>query len=286
MKIIRVSQQGYCSGVSRALNIVEKTVRENNNQRQIYILGNIINNTYVSNQLKKQNVITINSNGKKRIDMLSEINNGIVILTAHGVSPEVYKYLENNNIEYIDATCPFVRRVSDRVTSALQGDYQVIYIGKHNHPESEGITGIDNSNIHLVSNIDEVNKLNIEPSKIFIDTQTTLSDFYTKPIIDAILLKYPSSEIASGICDATTVRQQALIDEIQGELCLIVGDKISSNANELLRIASKYTKSYLINHVSEIKEEWLTDVNTITLTSAASTPKSLTNEIFNYLETL
>lgn len=283
MRVIRVSHQGYCSGVKRALDIVNKAY-ENNPNKQIYILGNIINNRYVSNQFLNKGIITIDTANATRLEMLESINkDGLVILTAHGVSPRVYEYLKKEKIEYIDATCPFVSLVSKRINKHLADDYEIIYIGKHNHPESEGIIDINVNKVHLVTNTSEVDNLSINNKNILVDTQTTLSKFVTDPIFHKIKEKYPHAKLASGVCDATTIRQQALMNELEGELCLVVGDKISSNANELLKIASKKMPAYLINHVSEIKKEWLEGVTTITLTSAASTPKELTDEIEYYL---
>ena len=283
MKVIKVSQQGFCSGVKRALSLVDKTIKDNASDKQIFILGDIINNRFISNELHKKSVITIPSNGRKRVEMLKEIKDGIVILTAHGVSPEVIKYLDDNNIEYVDATCPFVLNVHDRIKRYLDNDYTIIYVGKHNHPESEGVLGINYKKIKLVTRVDDIKNINIKNDKILIDTQTTLSNFYTKPIIDDLLLKYPQALVASGVCDATTIRQEALLNELEGDLCLVVGDQNSSNANELLQIAKRYMPAYLINHVSEIKKEWLLDVNVVTLTSAASTPSVLTDEIYEFL---
>lgn len=283
MKVIKVSKQGYCNGVNRALDIINLTYNNNKTGKQVYILGDIVNNSYVSKQLENQGIITIPANGKTRVEMLEKIDDGIVILTAHGVSPEVRAILKSKELSYVDATCPFVSRVSDRITKSIDDGYDVIYIGKHNHPESEGILGINRKKIHLVTNTLEVKNLKIKSNLISIDTQTTLSDFYTKPIIDEILIKYPQAILSSGVCDATTQRQQALISEIQGDICIVVGDKNSSNANELLKIGNQFLKTYLVNSVEEIKKEWLENVKAVTLTSAASTPKQLTDEIFNYL---
>lgn len=283
MKVVKISKQGYCSGVNRAIDIVDKAIKEYPNKK-IYILGNIINNRYVSKNFAKHGVVTIDSGSKTRLEMLDTITDGLVILTAHGVSPRVYEYLEEKKIAYIDATCPFVNLVATRISNHINNNYEVIYIGKHNHPESEGVTDIDLNKVHLVTSINEVNLLNIESENILIDTQTTLSKYVTNPILESVKKRFPHAKIASGVCSATTERQEALINEIKGELCIIVGDLISSNANELLKIAQNKMPAYLINHVSEIKKEWLENVQTVTLTSSASTPSELTDEIEEYLK--
>lgn len=284
MKVIKVSKQGYCNGVKRALDIVKNTIDNNYHNKQIYILGNIINNSFVSEQLTKLGVITLNTPNKSRLELLNEIEgDSIVVLTAHGVSPKIISYLNEKEITYVDATCPFVLKVSDRIVNYIKRGYDIIYLGKSNHPESEGVLGINEEKIHLVTNIKDIDNLNITNSNVLVDTQTTLSDFKTKPLLKHIKQKYPQVIIASGVCNATTARQQALIEEISGQLCLVVGDKISSNANELLEIGNQFIPTYLVNSINDIKKEWLDEVSVITLTSAASTPDELVDEIYNYL---
>ncbi|MGI6781899.1 MAG: 4-hydroxy-3-methylbut-2-enyl diphosphate reductase [Acholeplasmataceae bacterium] len=283
MKVIKVSKQGFCNGVKRALNLVHQTVRDNRENLPVYILGELMNNKYVSNELEKLGVITVKAKGRKRIEMLDDISEGIVILTAHGVSPNVIDTLIKRKLKYVDTTCPFILNTASIIGKHLKDNYNVIYIGKDNHPESEGILGINPELIHLVTEVDDIEKLNISNDKILITTQTTLRKNLLDSIKNALLDKYPHAIFVDGVCNSTILRQQALINEIEGDLCLVVGDKISSNANELVKIGSRFIKTYLINSIEDIKKEWLTGVKVITLTSAASTPDELTNKIYEYL---
>lgn len=284
MNVKLVSVQGFCMGVKRALDLVFKAKKENPDQK-IYILGNVINNKQVTSDLFDRDIITITNLEKSRLEMIDEIDEGLVILTAHGVSPKVYKKLNKRNLKYIDATCPFVKKVSKRITKAIENNYDVIYIGKHNHPESEGVIGISN-NIHLVTNEDEIKKLNIKNDNILIDSQTTLSPEKVLRLTNAIIKKYPKADKAIGLCDAVKKRQEALKSEIEGELCLVVGDSLSSNAKELVEIGEKKVPTYLIESYRDINHDWLKGVKTVTLTSAASTPSYLTNEVLDYLKSL
>jgi len=286
MKVVKVSKQGFCNGVKRALDLVYQTVKENQNNEPVYILGELMNNDFVSHKLNELGVITIKSNGRKRVEMLEDITRGIVILTAHGVSPDVKEILDKKKIKYVDTTCPFIIKTEDKIKNYLNKDYDVIYIGKHNHPESEGIIGINSNKIHLVTSLDEANSLSINNDKIFITTQTTLRQELLKEILKTLTKAYPNFLYYDGVCNSTILRQEALINEITGDLCLVVGDKISSNANELQKIGNRFIPTYLINSVEEIKKEWLEGVKVITLTSAASTPDELTNSIYEYLISL
>lgn len=283
MKVIKVSKQGFCNGVKRALDLVYKTVKDNTNNLPIYILGELMNNEFVSKQLDKLGVITIKANGRKRIEMLNDIDEGIVILTAHGISPDVIKMLNDKKLQYIDTSCPFILRTSSLINDHLNEGYDVIYIGKHNHPESEGIIGINHNKIHLVTYVDEAYNLNITNPKILITTQTTLRSDLLNDMKSVLMSKYPDSKYINGVCNSTILRQEALLNEIQGDLCLVVGDKISSNANELVKIGNRFIPTYLVNDIKDIKKEWLNNVKVITLTSSASTPDELTNKIYEFL---
>jgi 4-hydroxy-3-methylbut-2-enyl diphosphate reductase len=283
MKVIKVSKQGFCNGVKRALALVHQTVKDNQANLPIYILGELMNNEYVSKKLVEWNVITIKSNGLKRIEMLQSIDEGIVILTAHGVSPEVIKQLEKKKLQFVDTTCPFIVNTANVIKNYLDRNYDIIYLGKHNHPESEGIIGINKDKIHLITDLDEAQLLTINNDKILITTQTTLRRKHLDEMLNVLLEKYPNAIYKDGVCQSTVLRQEALINEITGDLCLVVGDKISSNANELVKIGNRLIPTYLVNSIHDIKKEWLNGVKVITLTSAASTPDELTNEIYEYL---
>lgn len=283
MKVIKVSKQGFCNGVKRALDLVFQTVKENQKNEPIYILGELMNNEFVSHKLNELGVITIKANSRKRVEMLEDITSGIVILTAHGVSPEVKKILDKKNLKYVDTTCPFINKTEDKIKSYLIKGYDVIYIGKHNHPESEGIIDINPNKIHLITSLDETNSLSINNEKIFITTQTTIREKLLKEILKTLMNHYPNAVYYNGVCNSTTLRQEALINEITGDLCIVVGDMISSNANELQKIGNQYLPTYLVNSVEEIKKEWFESVKVVTLTSAASTPDELTDSIYEYL---
>lgn len=282
MKVNVISKKGYCFGVNRALQIVKNAINDPDTPKPIYILGEIIHNKFVNMALKELGVILLSENNQERIDFLSNHIKGTIIITAHGVSPEIYRLLNDNNTNYIDATCPAVKKVHDSIKKYLSLDFEVIFIGNKGHVEVDGTLGISPL-IHLVETVDDVKSLTINNPKIYIQNQTTLSLFDLNPIIDELKIKYPNAIKDHGVCQATTLRQKALKEEIRGQLCLVVGSKNSSNANKLKKIGNLVIKTYLIDSLEDIKLEWLDEVYEVTVTSAASSPEAITNEVIDFL---
>lgn len=282
MDIIKISPQGFCQGVNYALNIVNKTI-ESDCQKPIYLLGNIIHNKIAMDELKNKGVIIISST-KPRYDMLDEIETGTVIFSAHGVSPRVYEKAKHKGLNIVDATCPNVLLIHKKIIDRLN-DYEIIYIGTKNHPECEGVLEISNK-IHLVTSISDVKNLNITSNNIYVTNQTTLSIYDIKNIFDAIKTKFPNALIDNKICMATTKRQEALINLKNVDICLVVGDKTSSNSKKLAHVAQNIANvtSYLIESVKDINPDWFENTKTIAVTSGASTPDYVTNEVINYLK--
>lgn len=282
MEIIRVTPRGYCQGVVRAIEIVKKTAKENPNTK-ITMLGMIVHNKFVVEACNKLGVHSLYNPCVSRLALLDEIDEGIVIFTAHGVSDEVYQKAKDKGLQIVDATCVDVKKTHDLVKQHIKvGD--VIYIGKHNHPESEGTCGISNR-IHLVTNIEEVQKLpNL--TNVLITNQTTLSMLDIKPIIDACFKRFPQASLNSEICNATTIRQKAVLNLKEIDVLFVVGDPHSNNSNQLRNIGldAGIKECYLIEQASDIQEEMIVGKNRIAVTSGSSTPTFLTNEVINYLE--
>ncbi len=283
MKVNVISEQGFCFGVNRSLRIVKEALNNPNTPKPIYILGEIIHNKFVNKAFEEKGIILLSENNLERINFLSKKNIGTVILTAHGVSPKIYDLLNVNNYYYIDATCPAVKSVQDSIIKYLSLDYEVIYIGNKGHVEVEAVLDISKL-VHLVESLEDIKSLEISNQKIYIQNQTTLSLFDLKPIVDALVLKFPNAIREKGICQATTKRQMALQKEIKGQLCLVVGDKNSSNSNKLKKIGQQFMQTYLIESIEDIQLKWLDNVDEITVTSGASTPKAITNEVINFLK--
>lgn len=273
---------GYCMGVKRALKICERAMKSTDIARPIHVLGNIIHNKEIVKKLSDDGLITHNTPGKTRMELLDEIESGTVIFSAHGVSDSVKNKAKIKGLAYIDATCIDVLKVHNFIKEKLKNGYSVIYIGIRSHAEAEGVINLD-SRINFISSLEDIKKLNIDNEKIVITNQTTLSLIDIKEFVDSIKEKYPNATFNNDICNATTSRQLAVIEQRKADLTLVVGDKLSSNTNKLYELSKTKNASYLVETVLDVKKIDLTNVKSINITSGASTPKYLVNEIITYL---
>lgn len=284
MIINKIEPQGYCQGVINALKIINEAINKND---KIYSLGSIIHNDFVINDLKNKGVITIEEKGLSRLELLDRINDGTVVFSAHGVSPLVYEKAKEKNLNIIDATCPMVHLVHKKMKEHLDLGYDCIYIGAKGHPECEGVLGISNK-IHFISNLDDINNLNIKNDKIYVTNQTTLSIYDIEGLFIELKNKYKNILIDDKICNATTVRQKALANQPKCDLCIIVGDKKSSNSLKLYKVSTEIAKvkTIFVDNLKNLDKELLKDVNIVNISSGASTPSFLVDEIIEYLKKL
>lgn len=282
MEIIKVLPRGYCKGVVRAINIAKKTALENTNQ-PIYILGMLVHNKYVIEALKEYHIITIDDKNKSREELLKEIDKGIVIFTAHGISPKVKKQAEEKGLTCIDASCLDVLKTQKIVANYLTKGYEILYIGKNKHPEASAICD-DNDHVHLIESEFDIEKLPSYP-KVFVTNQTTMSVHDVKHLFDLIQKKYQNVIISDEICNATRSRQEAVAQLEHIDALIVVGDKASNNANRLAQIAKeKIPYVYLIDDVNDLDMESLNRFQKVAVTAGASTPTYLINQVIYCLE--
>lgn len=285
MEIKRVVPSGYCKGVVNAINIVKKTKEQYPNEN-IYILGMIVHNSYVSKQMEDLGVITLEDPNLSKEELLDTIDKGVVIFTAHGISDKIKQKALDKGLICVDASCVDVLKNKDLIKSYLDKGYDVVYFGKKNHPEAEAILSLSN-NIHLVSNISDINNLNISNDNLFITNQTTMSYLEVEGMLKLIKDKYPTCIIQKEICNATSSRQLAITNIKDGDVLYVVGDVKSNNTNKLKEIGSKYFKKvFLISNYKEINKKDLVNENKIYVTAGASTPPILIDEVIDYLSKL
>ena len=285
MEIKRVVPSGYCKGVVNAINIVKKTKQEYPNEN-IYILGMIVHNSYVSKQMEDLGVITLEDPNLSKEELLDTIEKGVVIFTAHGISDKIKQKALDKGLICVDASCVDVLKNKDLIKSYLDKGYDVVYFGKKKHPEAEAILSLSD-NIHLVSNISDIDNLNISNDKLFITNQTTMSYLEVEDMLKLIKDKYPTCIIQKEICNATSSRQLAITNIKDGDVLYVVGDVKSNNTNKLKEIGSKYFKKvFLISNYKEINKKDLVNENKIYVTAGASTPPILIDEVIDYLSKL
>jgi 4-hydroxy-3-methylbut-2-enyl diphosphate reductase len=282
MKINKITPQGYCNGVKNAYNTVINILKDPNTKRPVTLLGDLIHNEFVMNELKTLGAVIINNNFS-RLEMLDLVNEGTVVFSAHGVSKDVYEKAKNKNLIIVDTTCPYVSLIHNKIDEYTKDGYDIIYIGTNNHPECEGVLE-SNKHINLVTNIDDINKLSINNDKIYVTNQTTLSLFDLNDMYEIIKNKYPNAIIDNKICNATTLRQEAVINQEPVDLCIVVGDKKSSNTNKLAYSAKKAgINTILIESANELINYNFTDINSVSVTSGASVPSYLVDDVIEYL---
>lgn len=285
MKTIKITPRGYCHGVVNAINTITN-LDHLSMKFPVYILGMIIHNKQMVQSLESLGYITLHDPSKTRLELLETINEGTVIFTAHGVSPEVYQRAKQKGLEIIDTTCDDVFKSQDVIKKYLNKGYDVIYIGKFTHPESEAAKGISNK-VHIIETIQDIDALAIKNSKIVITNQTTMSIYDVYNVSEAAKLKFPNIEFINEICNATRIRQEAISD-IPNEVdhVYVVGDKLSNNSKKLVEVAeSKSLKSSsLIESLNDIDIDKLSKYTCVAVSSGASTPTKVTSEVISFLQ--
>ncbi|CAM5782116.1 MULTISPECIES: 4-hydroxy-3-methylbut-2-enyl diphosphate reductase [Brevibacillus] len=285
MEVIKISPRGYCYGVVDAMVLALKTAQNFDLPRPIHILGMIVHNAHVVESFEKMGVKTLD--GEDRLALLDQIDEGTVIFTAHGVSPEVRKKARDKGLTVVDATCPDVTKTHDLIREKVAEGYHVLYIGKKGHPEPEGAVGIAPDRVHLVQTVDEIEKLSMPTDRLIVTNQTTMSQWDVKHLMDAIIKRYPQVEVHNEICLATQVRQEAVAEQAgEADLTIVVGDPRSNNSNRLAQVAEEIAgvPAYRIADLSELDLEWLKGKKRVAVTSGASTPTPLTKEVIQFLE--
>ena len=288
MEVIKISPRGYCYGVVDALQLVRQTAKDPSVPRPIYIIGLIVHNRHAIEELTNLGVITLD--GPDRASILEQVTEGTVIFTAHGVSPLVKRRARERGLNCIDATCPDVTVTHDLVRDLVANDYYILYIGKKGHPEPEGVLGEVPGHISLVEDEADVDALQLTPqqqAKLAISTQTTLSQWDKRRVIDYIKARYPQAEVHIDICAATQSRQEAVVAQAKGaDLTVVVGDPRSNNTNRLVQVSEELAgvPAVRIEDLSQLKREWLEGKKRVAVTAGASTPSQLTREVIRYLE--
>ncbi|MCV4233082.1 4-hydroxy-3-methylbut-2-enyl diphosphate reductase [Virgibacillus sp. LDC1] len=285
MEVLKISPRGYCYGVVDAMVLARQAAQNLDLPRPIYILGMIVHNSHVTQSFEDEGIITLD--GPNRMEILSQVESGTVIFTAHGVSPEVRKLARDKGLTTLDATCPDVTKTHDLIRDKVADGYEIIYIGKKGHPEPEGAIGIAPEHVHLIEKEEEIEQLQVKSSRIIITNQTTMSQWDIKHIMKSLLDKFPGAEIHNEICLATQVRQEAVAEQAgQADLVIVVGDPRSNNSNRLAQVSEEIAgvPAHRIGDVTELRREWLEGVGKVAVTSGASTPTPITKEVIAYLE--
>lgn len=271
MKVMLANPRGFCAGVERAIEIVERALEKYG--APIYVRHEVVHNRFVVDDLRKKGAIFV--------DQLAQIpQKSTVIFSAHGVSKSVWEEAESRELNIFDATCPLVTKVHVEVRQYRKLGLEIVLIGHAGHPEVEGTMGQCNGGVYLVENADDVQHLAVSnPHKLAYVSQTTLSMDDTAVIIAELKSRFPQivGPRKDDICYATQNRQDAVKKLAQAcDVVFVVGSPNSSNSNRLQEIAQLHeVPTYLIDGPDEIKPHWLEGKKQAGVTAGASAPESL-----------
>jgi len=266
---IKIAQpSGFCFGVKRSIDMVEKAVKDG--KKNIQIFGPIVHNP--------QQIKALEEKGVKMVNNIDEIQPGTLFIRAHGISPQVHEELKKKNVEIIDATCPFVNVEQNHAKKLHDEGYQVIIIGEKNHPEALGAQGYAPGSL-IIGSVEEAKSLKEVP-KIGAVVQTTLEPEEVAKIVAELYHKAKEVRVYNTICQSTKMRQPAakqLAQEV--DLMIVVGGKNSGNTRRLAEVSSRIKTTYHIETAAELKKEWFKGVKKVGISAGASTPDFIINEV-------
>jgi len=279
-RILLAAPRGYCAGVDRAVITVEKALELYG--APVYVRKQIVHNKHV--------VATLEARGAIFVDQTDEVPEGkIVVFSAHGVSPAVHAEAADRNLKTIDATCPLVTKVHHEARRFAAEELEILFIGHEGHEEVEGTMGEAVGKVKLVDGLDSARTVQPTPGKkLAWLSQTTLSVDEALESVAILKERFPDIQDppSDDICYATTNRQDAIkVIAPQADLVIVVGSTNSSNSVRLVEVAKEYgtPHAYLIDYAAEAKDEWLTGVETIGVTSGASVPEILVDDLLKWL---
>ena len=278
MEILLAAPRGFCAGVIRAVDVVDLCLERFGTP--VYVRKEIVHNPYVVSELRDKGAIFV--------EELDEVPDGqLVVFSAHGVSPAVWKDSRERGLSVIDATCPLVTKVHLEALKYAKEGYSILLIGHKNHDEVLGTMGEAPEVSQLVEDVERARAIDVpDPDKVVVLTQTTLSVDDTADIVKALEERFPNMLTRNDICYATSNRQaavKAICPEV--DLMLVIGAQNSSNCNRLREVAeAEGVPSYLVNGPDEIQESWLMGAQRVGITSGASTPELLVNRVVDYLK--
>jgi len=280
--VLLANPRGFCAGVERAIEIVERALEEFG--APIYVRHEIVHNKYVVEDLRAKGAVFV--------EELDEVPPGAtVIFSAHGVSKAVQADAARRGLKVFDATCPLVTKVHVEVAKMLKSGHEIVMIGHRGHPEAEGTVGQAENGIHLVETLADVAALKVSsPDKLAYVTQTTLSVDDAAVMVKALRVRFPGirGPKRDDICYATQNRQDAVkFMAPQCEVVIVVGSPNSSNSNRLREVAENIgAEAYMVNSAADLRPEWIAGKRRIGVTAGASAPEILVNELIARLKEL
>lgn len=279
MQVELAKSAGFCFGVQRAVDTVYKQIEENSAEK-IYTYGPIIHNEEVIKDMEKKGVEVILSE-----EELKQIKSGIVIIRSHGVPKRICDLLDENKVRYVDATCPFVKKIHRIVEEKSRDGYHIVIIGNREHPEVMGIEGWAQGPATIIQTEEEARAFELVPEseKVCVVAQTTFNYNKFKDLVEIISEKRYDIIVLNTICNATKERQEEAYDIAKRvDAMIVIGDKRSSNTQKLFEICSNAcADTYYIQTLDDFDMNQLRSVETVGITAGASTPNKIIEEVQN-----
>ena len=282
MDVLLANPRGFCAGVERAIEIVERALEQQG--APIYVRRQIVHNKFVVEDLRRKGAVFV--------DELDQVpRGGTVIFSAHGVSRKIVAEAAAMGLKVFDATCPLVTKVHVEVAKMLREGNEIVMIGHRGHPESEGTMGQSESGMHLVETLEDVARLTVaKPDRLTYVTQTTLSVDDAAQIVAALRARFPAirGPKQDDICYATQNRQDAVkFMAPRCDVVIVVGSPNSSNSNRLREVAQNMgVEAYMADNADDLRPEWIAGKDRVGITAGASAPEVLVNELVERLRQL
>ncbi|HAS00127.1 MAG: Hydroxymethylbutenyl pyrophosphate reductase [Candidatus Moranbacteria bacterium GW2011_GWC2_37_73] len=289
MEITLSQYAGFCEGVERAYDIVEKIAKDPKVKRPIFVLGSLVHNEDVVEKIEKMGIQKVHVEGPLE-DFFEKIKNevGTLVITAHGIGPQIYELAKKYEVDLVDTTCPRVVKVQRLAKAFFDRDVQVVIIGEKNHKEVKGIFEWANKKAIFIETDEDLCGFDVDPAKkIAVISQTTQDQEFVDRAAAQISQKYPKAEVVDSIC-LTTHHRQTEIKQLaqENDVVIVIGSPESANSKRLWEIAKRVNESsYFVQRASEIENKWFANCKKVAVTAGASTPKWIIDDVIAKLET-
>ncbi|KKQ04409.1 MAG: 4-hydroxy-3-methylbut-2-enyl diphosphate reductase [Candidatus Moranbacteria bacterium GW2011_GWE2_36_40] len=288
MEITLSQYAGFCEGVERAYDIVEKIAKDPKVKRPIFVLGSLVHNSDVVEKIEKMGVQKVHVEGPLE-DFFEKIKNevGTLVITAHGIGPQIYDLAKKYKIDLVDTTCPRVIKVQRLAKIFFERDTQIVIVGEKNHKEVRGIYEWANKRAIFIETDEDLCGFNVDSNrKIAVISQTTQDQEFVDRAAAQILKKYPHAEIIDSIC-LTTHNRQTEISQLakQNDVIIAIGSPESANSTRLWEISKRINpQSHFIQRASELEADWFAGCKKVAVTAGASTPRWIIDEVLEKLK--
>ncbi|EKE19673.1 MAG: 4-hydroxy-3-methylbut-2-enyl diphosphate reductase [uncultured bacterium] len=290
MEITLSQYAGFCEGVQRAYDIVEKITKDPKIKRPIFVLGSLVHNDDVVNRIEKMGVKKVHVEGPLE-DFFQQIKNevGTLVITAHGIGPQIYDLAKKHKVDLIDTTCPRVIKVQRLAKTFFDRETQLVIIGEKNHKEVKGIFEWAGKKAIFIETEEDLCGFDVDASrKIAVISQTTQDQEFVERASKEIAKKYPHAEIIDSIC-LTTHHRQTEIKQLakENDVVIAIGSPESANSNRLFEIAQRVNpKSHFIQRASELEDKWFAKAKKVAVTAGASTPGWIIEDVIKKIKSL